>query len=249
MPSIKEEILFLKNEIEKAPKPLQDILQIIISRTARSCRATTHSDLATLQEPITQSYYCKKHGRICKPLFSIEKCFKSYAKDTLKRLQEFAKLKTDTKQVCLNADSKNADIVALLQKQDKDFAKTIETQKIAGIFSSPPYVGLIDYHEQHAYAYEIFDLKRQDFSEIGSLARGQSKAAQEQYVKDIARALLNAKRFLQKDYVIFLVANDKFNLYPKIAELAQMQIVKRYERPVLNHSEKDSKSYGESIFA
>ena len=138
--------------------------------------------------------------------------------------------------------------MALLQKQDSEFATLIKTQKIRGIFSSPPYVGLIDYHEQHAYAYEIFDLKRQDFSEIGSLARGQSKAAQEHYVKDIARALLSAKRFLQKDYVIFLVANDKFNLYPKIAELAQMQIVKRYERPVLNSSEKDTKSYGESIF-
>ena len=248
MPSIKEEIMLIKNEIKKAPKHLQDILQIILSRTARSCRATTHSDLATLQEPITQSYYCKKHGRICKPLFSIEKWFNSYAKDTLKRLSEFAALKTDTKQICLNIDSKNADIVALLQEQDSDFAALIKTQKIRGIFSSPPYVGLIDYHEQHAYAYEIFDLKRQDFSEIGSLARGQSKAAQEHYVKDIARALLSAKRFLQKDYVIFLVANDKFNLYPKIAELAQMQIVKRYERPVLNRSEKDSKSYGESIF-
>ena len=81
------------------------------------------------------------------------------------------------------------------------------------------------------------------------LKQTQSKAAQEQYVKDIAQALLSAKRFLQKDYVVFLVANDKFNLYPKIAELAQMQIVKRYERPVLNRSEKDSKSYGESIFA
>ena len=248
MPSIKEEIMLIKNEIKKAPKQLQDILQIILSRTARSCRATTHSDLATLQEPITQSYYCKKHGRICKPLFSIEKWFNSYAKDTLKRLSEFTALKTDTKQICLNIDSKNADIVALLQEQDSDFAALIKIQKIRGIFSSPPYVGLIDYHEQHAYAYEIFDLKRQDCSEIGSLARGQSKAAQEQYVKDIAQALLSAKRFLQKDYVIFLVANDKFNLYPKIAELAQMQIVKRYERPVLNSSEKDTKSYGESIF-
>ena len=128
MPSIKEEIMLIKNEIKKAPKHLQDILQIILSRTARSCRATTHSDLATLQEPITQSYYCKKHGRICKPLFSIEKWFNSYAKDTLKRLSEFATLKTDTKQICLNADSKNADIVALLQEQDSEFAKIVESK-------------------------------------------------------------------------------------------------------------------------
>ena len=71
----------------------------------------------------------KKHqGRICKPLFSIEKWFNSYAKDTLKRLSEFATLKTDTKQICLNADSKNADIVALLQEQDSEFAKIVESK-------------------------------------------------------------------------------------------------------------------------
>ena len=248
MPSIKEEIMLIKNEIKKAPKQLQDILQIILSRTARSCRATTHSDLATLQEPITQSYYCKKHGRICKPLFSIEKWFKSYAKDSLKRLQEFKSLKTNTKQICLNADSRNANIMDLLENKDKDFATLLKSQKIAGIFSSPPYVGLIDYHEQHAYAYDIFNLNRQDVNEIGRLSEGQSGVAQERYVKDIAQSLLNAKKFLQKDYVVFLVANDKFSLYPKIADLAGMKIIKKYDRPVLNRSEKDSKTYSESIF-
>lgn len=71
--SIRDEILFLKNEIKNVPKDLQDILMIILSRTARSCRATTHSDLTTLKKPILTSYYCTKHGRICKPLFSIFK--------------------------------------------------------------------------------------------------------------------------------------------------------------------------------
>ena len=57
MDSIREEIILLKNEIAKAPKVLQDILRIILSRTARSTRATTHSDLATLLEPITRTYH------------------------------------------------------------------------------------------------------------------------------------------------------------------------------------------------
>ncbi|RDU62914.1 restriction endonuclease subunit M [Helicobacter sp. MIT 14-3879] len=246
--SIKQEILFLKNEILKSPKDLQDILRIILSRTARSCRATTHSDLATLLEPITTTYYCSKHGRICKPLFSITKWWKSYTKDTLKRLKEFEKIRSQTKQLCLNADSTNVDIITQVQKQDKEFASLIQSQKIAGIFSSPPYVGLIDYHEQHAYAYDIFDLPRKDNLEIGKLSEGQSKNAQEQYVYNIAKVLQNAKQFLKPDYNIFLVANDRFNLYPKIAELADMQIVHRYDRPVLNRSEKDKNRYSESIF-
>lgn len=248
LPIIKQEIWLLKAEIEKAPKALQDILKIILSRTARSCRATTHSDLATLNKPITQTYFCAKHGRICKPLFSISKWFKSYANDTLKRLAEFDALKTPTKQLCLNANSLNCDIINELLLHDMDFAKQLQRQKFAGIFSSPPYVGLIDYHEQHAYAYDIFDLVRQDELEIGALKDGQNKAAQEKYAQNIATALRNAKPFLVKDYKIFLVANDKFNLYPNIAKLANMRIAKRYERPVLNRSEKDKGRYNESIF-
>lgn len=248
MDSIRQEIVLLKNEIAKSPKVLQDILRIILSRTARSTRATTHSDLATLLEPITATYYCKKHGRICKPLFSIAKWWKAYAKDTLKRLREFESLRSQTKQLCLNADSTNVDIIVAVQQQDKAFAQLIKSQKIAGIFSSPPYVGLIDYHEQHAYAYDIFDLPRKDNLEIGKLSNGQGKNAQEQYVQGIAQALKNTKEFLKEDYNIFLVANDKFNLYPKIAELANMQIINQYNRPVLNRSEKDKNKYSESIF-
>lgn len=248
MQNIKDEILFLRDEIKKAPFNLQDILSIILSRTARSCRATTHSDLATLKNPIIQTYYCSKHGRICKPLFSISKWFKSYSKDSLNRLSEFEKLRTNTKQICLNADSTHCNIVESLNLIDKDFARLVEKQKIAGIFSSPPYVGLINYHEQHAYAYDIFNFQRKDDLEIGSKTNGVSKMAQQNYTQNIAKALINTKPFLKKDYNVFLVANDKFNLYPQIAKLAQMRIVNRYERPVLNRSEKDKNAYNESIF-
>ena len=122
-------------------------------------------------------------------------------------------------------------------------------QKIKGIFSSPPYVGLIDYHEQHAYAYEIFGFERKDDLEIGPLFKGQGKEARDLYVRGITEVLRNCKRYLQNDYDIFLVANDKFNLYPDIAELAGMRIVNQFKRPVLNRVEKDrSNAYAETIF-
>lgn len=47
---------------------------------------------------------------------------------------------------------------------------------------------------------------------------------------------------------MFLVANDKFKLYSKIAELVGMKIIKQYNRPVLSCSEKDSNVYSESVF-
>ncbi|WP_455940072.1 DNA methyltransferase [Helicobacter fennelliae] len=246
--SIKQELILLKNKITKAPKDLQEILNIILSRTARSCRATMHADLATLKEPMLRSYYCKKHGRICKPLFSSLKWFKSYTKDTLKRIKEFETLRSNCFSLCLNADSCDVDIINETKKQNAIFANLLCSQKIAGIFSSPPYVGLIDYHEQHAYSYELFNLERKDTLEIGAKLKGQSRNAKENYTKAIAMALNNAKNFLKQDYNVFLVANDKFNLYPSIAEMAGMQIVKIYHRPVLNRSEKDTNAYSESIF-
>ncbi len=64
----------------------------------------------------------------------------------------------------------------------------------------------------------------------------------------ISNVLLNAKPYLVDDYNVFLVANDKYGLYPSIAERAGMQIVNQYKRPVLNRTEKDKGAYSEIIF-
>ena len=212
--TVREEIEFVAKQIEKIEsKEIRDVLTVILSRTVRSCRATTHADLATLVEPQTTTYYCKKHGKICKPLFTIVSWWERYSNDTIKRLAQFDKLRTDTEQICLNGNSENIDIPVELEKQNKTLAKLAKTQKIRGIFSSPPYVGLIDYHEQHAYAYDLFGFERKDELEIGAMFKRQSKQAQADYAEGISNVLNNCKRFLVEDYDIFLVANDKNNLY------------------------------------
>ncbi|MDR0421095.1 MAG: site-specific DNA-methyltransferase [Prevotellaceae bacterium] len=148
---IRNEIDFAFEEIKKIRNiATKNIVSLILSRTIRSCRATTHADLATLLEPVTTTYYCSKHGKICKPLFSIVKWWKTYSKDTVTRLQVFDKLRTDTFQFCITGDSRTIDIFKETKRNNADFSSLLEKQKIKGIFSSPPYVGLIDYHEQHA---------------------------------------------------------------------------------------------------
>jgi hypothetical protein len=246
---VREEIDFVFEQIKEVKNPnTKKILTVILSRTIRSCRATTHADLATLVEPVSTTYYCAKHGKMCKPLFSIVSWWERYCSDTFKRLQQFAKLKTDTYQLCLNGDSINLDIFSALERKNKGLAELARQQKIKGIFSSPPYVGLIDYHEQHAYAYDLFGFERKDEFEIGSMKKRQSKRAQQQYAEGITNVLNNCRRFLVEDFDIFLVANDKHNLYPNIAEKAEMQIVNQYKRPVLNRTEKDKGAYSEIIF-
>jgi len=246
---VRNEIDFVNNEIEKIiDEKTKMIIRVILSRTVRSCRATTHADLATIYEPVTTTYYCSKHGKICKPLFSILKWWETYSKDSLNRLGQFDKLRTNTYQYCLTGDSRAIDIFQSFENINEKFAKYIKKNKIKGIYSSPPYVGLIDYHEQHAYAYDLFNFKRQDELEIGPLFKGQGKEAKESYVKGISDVLNNAKKFLVDYYDIFLVANDKYNLYPTIADNAGMQIVNQYKRPVLNRTEKDKSAYSEIIF-
>ncbi|MDR1056867.1 MAG: site-specific DNA-methyltransferase [Prevotellaceae bacterium] len=246
---IREEIEFVFDEIKKIKNTdTTKIISVILSRTIRSCRATTHADLATLVEPVTTAYYCAKHGKMCKPLFSILKWWETYSKDTIKRLAQFDKLRTKTFQTCLTGDSRTIDIIAELKKKNPAFAELVEKQKIKGIFSSPPYVGLIDYHEQHAYAYDLFGFERKDDLEIGPLFKGQTKEAKQSYIQGISDVLNNCKKNLVDNYDIFLVANDKYNMYPTIAENAGMKIVNQFKRPVLNRTEKDKGAYSEIIF-
>lgn len=246
---IRNEIEFVYAQIKEIEdKVMHDMLCVILSRTMRSCRATTHADLATLKESVTTTYYCGKHGKICKPLFSILKWWETYSKDTVQRLREFSELRTNTFQHCLVGDSRTIDIVNEVCKIDQSFGHQLQEQKIKGIFSSPPYVGIIDYHEQHAYAYDLFGLPRHDDMEIGPLFKGQKLEAQLSYIDGIAAVLNNCKRFLVEDYDIFLVANDKYNLYPRIAAAAGMKIVEQIKRPVLNRTERDKGAYCEIIF-
>ena len=226
----------------------KSMLQVILSRTLRSCRATTHFDLGTLKNPQFTPYYCTKHNKICKPLFSLRGWFERYGFDAVERVRQFAQLRTSSEFAILQGDSRRIDLAQSLAGQNPALANIFGVQKIRGVFSSPPYVGQIDYHEQHAYAYELFKITRHDEDEIGPLFRGKGKAAQQSYCDGIAKVLNNIKPYLCEDYDIFLVANDKHNLYPQIAAQAGMEIVNQFKRPVLNRSEGDKSPYAEIIF-
>ena len=248
-PPVKNEIIFLVEQINKIDdEDLKQILRLILSRTVRSCRATTHSDLATLVEPVYTPYYCYKHNKICKPLFSLSYWWEFYSNDTVKRLSDFSKLRTSTSQYCITGDSRNIDISQSLREFDINLYTLLNNKKAKGIFTSPPYVGLIDYHEQHAYAYELFNIQRKDNLEIGSMSNGKGRYSREKYIEDISLVLRNSLKFLVDDCEIFIVANDNYNLYPEIAEKSSLLIVEEFLRPVLNRTEKDKSKYSEKIF-
>jgi len=248
-PPVKQQLIFILDQINKTKDiEIRRTLLLILSRTARSCRATTHSDLATIIDPVLEPYYCYKHNKMCKPLFSLLYWWEFYSKDTIKRLHQFSTIRTETDQICLTGDSKSIDIEDELIRANPTFGNKLSIEKAKGIFTSPPYVGLIDYHEQHAYAYELFNLVRRDDDEIGPQSKGKNTLARDKYVQDIAAVLVNTSKFLVEDCEIFIVANDNYGLYPRIAETSNLKIVEEFKRPVLNRTEKDKSAYSEKIF-
>ena len=245
--TIRHELALIRQQIFQITSiPIRNLLSLVLTRTARSVRATKHYDLATLTQPVQSPYYCSKHYKICTPKITLYGWWKRYLEDTARRLVEFKSLRTDTFQECVVGDSKKLTFLDKLSSEK--FKQKISAQKFQGIFTSPPYVGLIDYHDQHAYAYEILELPRRDEFEIGSLSHGQRKEAREKYVKEIAEVFKNVQSYLAEDFNVFIVANDRFGLYPKIAERAGYSLVNEFKRPVLNRAEGIKGKYLESIF-
>lgn len=232
-----QEILFYNNQIEKYHN--QDVLKIILSRATRSARLITHYDLARPQKPVREGYYCIKHRRNCKPINEAIKFIDRYSWDTVKRIKEFDALRTNAKIKIFQDDSKEVDFA-----KDKDY----KGGKFDGVFTSPPYVGLIDYHDQHRYAYDLFNLDDNGYKEIGPASKGKSRIAKEKYKNDIIKVFHNMNRFLKSKAKVFVVVNDRDNLYTEIAKACNYNIEKIYHRPVLMRTERDNTQFSESIY-
>jgi len=136
--------------------------------------------------------------------------------------------------------------IILLQGDARSIKLPIE-KEIDGIFTSPPYLGLIDYHNQHRYAYELFYFKEYPEAEIGSPNKN-SNQTKENYKKDITVVLKNMANYLKPGAKIFIVVNDKHNLYPEIAKECNFKIIDVFHRPVLMRTERDNNRFSENIY-
>ncbi len=222
----------------------QDLLKVTLSRAVRSSRLIPHYDLATPKAPLPvgEKYWCRKHSKYCVPIDNCITKIHAYSADTARRIAEFDRLRSTKSVTIIQGDSR---CVNLRDSLDR----TVLTDRlIDGIFTSPPYVGQIDYHDQHIYAYELFGFPRQDEFEIGPKKRGKSKIAQENYIEGIAGVFRNLIPYIKPDGLIFIVANDRFNLYPEIAQRSGLYIQEVFHRAVTKRTEQGDNPYQESIF-
>ena len=230
-PKALDELLTYRYLIQNEGYLYQDLLKIILSRSARSARLTTHYDLDFPKRPQTEPYWCYKHSRTCYPTTEAFKFINRYSLDTLRRIEEFAVLRTDARVEVRHADSRRASFPL-----------------IHGVITSPPYVGLIDYHDQHAYAYHLLGLKDRRNAEIGPAVNGSSHRAKRQYQLDIAKVFRRAVEAMTKGGWLIVVIHDSANLYPEIASLCGVKVVAVLDRHVNRRTGRRSSEFYESIF-
>jgi len=192
----------------------RDLLSVVLARAARSARRTPHFDLDFPRKPQIGPYWCHKHRRECRPVEEAERFLRRYSLDTLARVKVFARARGRGR----GAEVLHGDARTL------DFGRRFD-----GVVTSPPYPGLIDYHEQHRYAYELLGLP--DLGEL-ELGRGTSRAALAAYSEGIAAVLANAAAQLRRGASVLVVVSDRRDLYPEILERAGLRLEARLRRHV-----------------
>jgi hypothetical protein len=210
----------------------RDVLRVILSRAARSARRAAHFDLEAPRQAQTGEYWCHKHKRLCHPVESAVGFLRRYTLDTLARIVAFAEIREDA---CA------ADII-------KADSRTVEYEaRFDGVVTSPPYPGLIDYHEQHRYAYELLGLDDARELELGAAEAGTSRAAIDAYTEGIACALANAAAALVPEAPLAIVVNDRRNLYPAILARAGLRLDERLRRHVNRRTGRRAGEYFEDV--
>ena len=208
-----------------------DVLRVVLARAARSARRTTHFDLDFPKSPQIEPYWCHKHRRECRPVEHAEHFIRRYTLDTLTRLKEFGRVRSRKSAVILHGDARELDLPGTFD----------------AVVTSPPYPGLIDYHEQHRYAYELLGLDDLRAREIGAAARGTSKAALAAYVDGISTVFAAGAAALKPRGRVVIVVNDRRDLYPEILERAGLVLEQRYQRHVNRRTGRRAGEYFEDV--
>ncbi len=208
-----------------------DVLRVVLARAARSARLTTHFDLDFPRAPQHAPYWCHKHKRECRPIDHAGHFIRRYTLDTLARLKEFARLRGRREAEVIHADAREADLAGSFD----------------AVVTSPPYPGLIDYHEQHRYAYELLGLDDLRERELGAAAAGTGREALGAYVGGVAAVLARASMALRKDGPLVIVVNDRRNLYGDVLERSGLRLDGCYRRHVNRRTGRRAGEYFEDV--
>jgi hypothetical protein len=229
-PQARKELLIYRSMIPNYQ--YQDLLRVILSRSARSARLTTHFDLDFPKDPQLESYYCYKHARICHPTQEALKFLKRYSLDTIHRIQQYSRIRSEARSIVIWGDSREAILPSFID----------------GVITSPPYVGLIDYHEQHRYAYELLGLPVKSEDELGAAFKGSSQTAKEVYKRGITEVFTHAGEYMKRGGRLVIIVHDRDNLYGDIAAQCGFEVEDTVGRHVNRRTGRRSHEFFEEVF-
>ncbi|CAN5633304.1 MAG: class I SAM-dependent methyltransferase [Actinobacteria bacterium] len=229
--SLGELLRYREVAFDRLEDPSLDVAKVILSRAARSARLTTHYDLDFPRRPVRQPYFCHKHKRTCTPVDESAKFLARYTADTVRRIREFSNVRTSSLVEVIHADSQRLDL-------------PIQPH---GVITSPPYPGLIDYHEQHRYAYELLGLDDRSDIELGRARRGTSRPALREYVDGMVAVFANASRQLSPGAPVVIVVNDSRGLFPDVLEKAGLRLDQSLTRHVNRRTGRRAGQFFESV--
>jgi hypothetical protein len=211
-----------------------ELMSIVLSRSARSARLVTHFGLDFSTTPQIGPYFCRKHQRVCEPTKEAYKFLRRYTLDTIKRVKEYERLRTEADVLVIHGDARFVTIPRICD----------------GLITSPPYPGRIDYHEQHRYAFELLGLDDARSDEIGAAEKGTSKSAVGSYVEDMIAVFGNARTSLAANALAIIVIDDQRALYDRILAEAGFVVTDRRKRHVNRRTgRRQGEFFEEIIFA
>ena len=211
--------------------PWSGLAALVLSRSARSSRLVRHDSLDHAAEPVGAPYWCYKHRRVCTPTEGAAQFLRRYTTDVLRRVEAFAAVRGAAPWQVLHADARSA----------------LLPPGLDGIVTSPPYVGVLDYHAQHAYAFDLLGLESRAPDEIGPAARGTGRTAVAAYCADMSEALAHVAGALAPGAPIVIVVNDRLRLYDGILREAGLVLESRSLRHVNRRTSRRAGEYFEEI--
>ena len=228
-PRAQEELLAFRSLIGEYEHA--DVLRVVLARAARSARLTTHFDLDFPRAAQREAYWCHKHRRTCRPVERAAHFLSRYGLDTVARIKAFARVRQPVDATVLHGDTRSLALGG----------------PYAGVVTSPPYPGLIDYHEQHRYAYELLGLDDCREEELGAAERGTGRGAIAAYSEGIAAVLAGLREALEPRAPVLIVVNDRRDLYPEILERAGLRLEERFRRHVNRRTGRRSGEFFEDV--
>jgi hypothetical protein len=229
-PRAQEELLAFRSLIGEYEHA--DVLRVVLARAARSARLTTHFDLDFPRAAQREPYWCHKHRRTCRPVERAGHFLNRYGLDTVARIKAYARVRRPrTEAAVLHGDARSLQLGG----------------PFAGVVTSPPYPGLIDYHEQHRYAYELLGLDDRREQELGAAERGTSREALAAYSRGIAAVLARVREALEPRAPVLVVVNDRRDLYPETLERAELCLEERFRRHVNRRTGRRSGEFYEDV--